>query len=212
MRTVFCALVVSAVVIWTGCGENNSMDGLVLPAVIMPLKAGNEWTYRRTVYNNDLPVSVDTSVLLIYRDTTIQNETWYILYASGDRQMLCNRDYGLWYWDIDSSAPCLLAKYPATVGDQWILYGDTVTVVSTNAKVSVPGGVYSCYQYLVSYSEHVVVDYGYYDVDVDRWRSYAPNVGLVKDSSFGIYPHPSFVGVWYERIEEFELIGVNLFE
>jgi hypothetical protein len=125
---------------------------------ILPLKVGNQWIGRVTDLDSPgHPSHLDTMV--VAKDTVIQNEKWFFL--TGWSLYVANRTDGL--WALDNSQTWLLWKFPAVEGESYRRLFDTVTVVSTNAIVSVPAGTYRCYQYHVEgsdYNEYLSPDVG----------------------------------------------------
>jgi hypothetical protein len=116
---------------------------------ILPLKVGNQWIGRvASLGSPSLPPYLDTMV--VTKDTMIQNEEWFFL--TGWSLYVANRSDGLWAYN--DSQTWLLWKFPAGEGDSYRRLFDTVTVVSTNAIVSVPAGTYHCYQYHFEVSDY----------------------------------------------------------
>ncbi len=119
------------------------------------------------------------TITTIYSDTLIGDSTWMVLEdaSSSSHQYAVNRDNGVWYWSDTLSPPEALAlKYPATAGENYPFYEATITVVSTNASVTVPAGTFSCY---------------YYEANVPIIGTIAkfwcaPNIGIIKAEEYGL--------------------------
>ena len=127
---------------------------------IIPLAAGNKWVYNIKVFdstNAQIYVSVDSS--WVERDTTLDNQLWYILVdEDGPFQIAANHDDGYYArdvtlasgtTDIDSVGEAYLsAKYPVNAGETFSNKTGFVTkVLATDDSVTVPAGSFSCYKY-----------------------------------------------------------------
>ena len=139
------------------------------PVQIVPLKAGNVWTYRLSDYDSLGTVDSASSFnfdIEILRDTTIQNEKWFIL--KDDPTVRTNRTDGYYVWNIsiDSMVPTLMAKYPAQVGDKFATY----SVASTNVQVTTLIGTFTCFLYVSPSS-----------TDGSRFEEYySPGIGWIR--------------------------------
>jgi hypothetical protein len=179
---------------FSGCKENdNSTASLTSWDVIVPLSVGNQWIYLVT----DSTASsgrfiVDTITVQIIRDTTIQNEKWYMAERHShtfiptdaskkyNTALWINRADGHWVGPYGPGMQFLLylaVKYPASVNDSWQLpQWDytypiiTPTVISTNVRVDVPAGQFVCYE--IEYRDSVTL--------VPSKAYYAINIGLIK--------------------------------
>jgi hypothetical protein len=139
-----------------GCKkDDNPVDqgGTPQATVLMPLKIGNQWTYRVISYDTSGTVQhVDTSTFKIVRDTTIQSEKWYFIgQDSTAYELLTNRSDGVWYMRVRIAplAAVLFAKYPANVNDTWLGPDSSIAMLwAKDINVSVPQGTYACFQYM----------------------------------------------------------------
>jgi hypothetical protein len=162
-----------------GCSDDNKVTNPTPVKEIWPLKVGNQWTYEDQVLDSaGQALQLDTTVWLISKDTVIEGKTWYILTINGVREPEvlpgANRNDGAWAWD--GSSEYLFWRYPAAVGDTWIVMTDTATVESVNSTVAVPAGTFVCVKYK-------------WVGDRDRDRNYqchylSPGVGRVKTEEF----------------------------
>ncbi len=92
-------VIAAALLLYTGCSKDNNPVGQsgTGTSVIMPLKIGNQWTYRVSFLDTLGNVrAADTMMFKIVRDTIIQNETWYFIGSdSNSKELLTNRADGL---------------------------------------------------------------------------------------------------------------------
>jgi len=165
---LFCLLLALCLL---SCSENNPLSVNAGPVVIIPLSAGNTWTYVNVI----LDVSGDTLAL----DTAtmyFQNDT---LFGSlgrweGDIQnrFVINNASG--FWRVGAGKD-LFFKYPAQNGDSYLCRDTSgrilleVKIISTGAKVTAAGATHSCYIYQ------------FYNPQTKRYVRYVvePNVGII---------------------------------
>jgi len=162
--------------------DENPVNPPEIASVISPLDIGNKWVYQRSNYEADGSVLIrDTITVFILGDTLIDNEQWFAWGVSEPAgEFFTNKTDGLWYRQKNVSTPGLAAKYPAEDGDTFTeRHGDTVLVVSTNRIVTVPGGTFSCYEYMQppSLSGGLTVRFRYL-------HEYCPGVGLIRMEQF----------------------------
>lgn len=147
MKRVVCLLLL--IVLSSDCSDNDKSSNPKEAVEIWPLKIGNRWVLEDQLLDSVGNVlQLDTTAILIAKDTTIEGGTWYIATANGSSgEMLPGqiRDDGMWGWDGDSAV--LVWKYPATIGDVFIIGFDTVTTVSIDTSITVPAGTFVCINY-----------------------------------------------------------------
>jgi len=127
---------------------------------IIPLATGNKWVYNIKVFDStNVQVYTDVDSSWVERDTTLDNELWYILVdEDGPFQIAANRDDGYYArdvtlasgtTDIDSVGEAYMsAKYPVSTGETFPNKTGFITgVLSIADSVTVPAGSYSCYKY-----------------------------------------------------------------
>jgi hypothetical protein len=155
------------------CEENDTTTGtppIDQSTTIFPLTVGNKWIIDVTNYDSvGAMVYSRRDSIRILRDTTIQQETWYIGYG-----ILTNRTDGLYdYQAGTTSAISQRFRYPAAAGTSYPYRGVTVKILSIAETITVPAGTFVCYRYRtgidsVAYSDEYL----------------ARGVGLVKSESF----------------------------
>lgn len=144
--------------------SNNPTNNPIIGSIV-PLKVGNSWTFRVSIYDtNGVILSTSMFTNSITRDTTIGNEKWFGL----ESIWVINRTDGLWS-RTSGGNPYLVFKYPANVNDSYNSNGDNVVVTSTNYPVTVPRGQFTCYVYTIA---------------SDFLEYCAPNVGWVKYEAY----------------------------
>ena len=187
-------------VFFPGCSDEDAVTNPTPVKDIWPMKVGNQWTFEDQVLDSAGNVlQLDTTIWLIAKDTVIQGETWHIITINDVRdpeiQPGAKRSDGVWAWD--GSSGYLVWKYPATVGDSWMIWTDTATVESINETAAVPAGTFVCVKYK-------------WVGDRDQNRVYqchylSPGIGRVKTEEF----FRTAGGFVYVRFRN-ELISSNL--
>jgi len=142
-----------------GCkDESNIVNPTAETIEIVPLKVGNSWSFKTTVYDT-LGSIVSTTVdsFSVVSDTLINGKKYFI-FSTG--VLRWNNDSGFWITMAPDSL--LLYKFPANVGDE---YSYNIKVICKDSSIVVPKGTFKCY----GYSGSVAIDY------------VSPGVGLVKE-------------------------------
>ena len=160
-----------------GCNKNESpTEGLNSSSGILPLKIGNKWIMNVTNYDSTGAVSstsIDT--ISIISDTTINSEKWYYSDFWG---LVTNRSDGLWISMF--SDQFIFFKFPISANDSYTTVMDIpVKVISVNIQVSVPSGLYTCYQYEMSLPDPISTTNSLY---IDTYL--APGKGLIKYENY----------------------------
>ena len=177
MRFISALLLVIAVL--CGCDDDDEVTNPPAAKSLWPLKVGNEWTYENQVLDPAGAVlQYDTTVFQVAKDTVVEGATWYILTLNGARDsevLPCrSRSDGVWAWD--GASAFLFWKYPAAVGDSWIILTDTAAIEAVGESVTVPAGTFTCVNYKWTGSR-----------DPDRVYQYhymSPGVGRVKSDEY----------------------------
>jgi hypothetical protein len=155
------------------------------------LRVGNQWVKQTTNFDSaGAVVYTQQDTIRILRDTTIQNERWYIGYG-----ILTNRTEGLYDYQPGSSSPASLKfKYPVSAPTSYFYRGIMVKVLSTTDTVSVQAGTFTCHLYRTG-----IDSVSYFD------DYYSPGIGLIKHESF----NPLKAGGVYKYLE-YELKAYQL--
>ena len=147
MKTIYICLYIC--LFFFGCKKDDNPTASTAAATqILPLKAGNQWTFKVTNYNQaGVVTSTGTMTITVLRDSIIAGETWSVLSNSiaTNLAVYTNRTDGL--YAMSSGTPYLLAKYPGSVNDTYSGIQSSKKIMSTNISITVPKGTYSCYQY-----------------------------------------------------------------
>ena len=150
-------------------------------APILPLKTGNTWSYRISLYDTlGSLIELYFDTVVVQSPTIVSGEEWY-LWRDPD-EYLADQTSGTWYRNIRSdtmSAPGLFYKYPVSVGESWIsphmMYSTiSVKAISTDAVIDVPAGRFACYVYQLGASQ--IFDY------------LVPGIGLVFSRAYELVP------------------------
>lgn len=120
---------------------------------IIPLKIGNTWLMHYTGYDTTgITRGAIDDTFKITTDTVVAGDTWYSISSTVFSTLyLTNKSDGIWT-SGSSTAPCLIFKYPANVGDNWNAQVDPsttfqISLQSKTISVTVPKGTYTCYEY-----------------------------------------------------------------
>jgi len=175
MKKTIILICLLALLILSGCDNDKSTNDNPEIGVIMKLSVGNTWTYESTridTLGNIL--EIDTVATVIYRDTLIESERWYIKSDEVPlkvNSMLTHRNDGLW---ISGPLPYLLIKYPADINDTWTDANGyhRYWLRAKGVIASVPMGTFSTYKYLSIPTDAFSAD--------STLLYYAPGYGLVK--------------------------------
>jgi len=147
MKTLCTCLLISLFIL--SCKKDDNPTAATPAATqILPLKAGNQWTFKVTNYNQaGVVTSIGTMIITVLRDSIISGETWSVLSSTSGTNLAVytNRTDGL--YAMSSGTPYLLAKYPGSVNDTYTGIQSSKKIMSTNISITVPKGTYSCYQY-----------------------------------------------------------------
>ena len=127
---------------------------------IIPLQVNNKWMYEITVFDS-LGTPMDTVIDTSYvaRDTVINSETWYILYAfKSPTAVSINRADGYYTMAVDSvvagnifglSDEYLAAKFPTSVGDRFDNQpGFESITLKADSTITVQAGSFNSYLYV----------------------------------------------------------------
>ncbi|MEP7217366.1 MAG: hypothetical protein ABI876_00535, partial [Bacteroidota bacterium] len=168
-----------AVMAISGCGDSSSPSSPVTgnqSGKLIPLALGNQWLYATTLYDSTgATTGTRTDTTKVNADTLIQGEQWFF-FNDDHAAPTANRSDGLYYWDPASGTARIYIRIPGTVGDSYERGNLRYTLVSTNTTVTVPAGVFSCYQLLVTDANNS---------NVESTISIAPGTGTVKIESRG---------------------------
>ena len=183
-------IIILIAILVSGC--SNSASNGVASGVLMPLTYNNNWTYGSVSTDSvtGKPYFTDTvSDTVKYTIFSIKS-LWSGVVSTNDSEIgVPGRYYrnaadGLHYSDPGSNIDNLIAKYPANAGDtfqeNFIITDEnsptprdtsiTVTVLATNASVTVPAGTFQCMKYASLPLGRSSISY------------YAPGVGLIEES------------------------------
>ena len=154
------------------------------PVNLIPLKAGNTWTFARTWYDSlGNVIQSATENLWVRADTNLFGHGWSVIWRDAAMQLFRNTLEGVVVrlLDYDDPKTHVLYKYPARVGDSYgypvPTFGGTpymsdttwtAIVVCTDTLITVPAGSFKCVVYSVSTDyywfyilEFISIDYGW---------------------------------------------------
>jgi hypothetical protein len=166
---------------------------------IMPLAIGNRWIYYTETWDTlGWPTGARYDTVIIVSDTIIDGINWFNDNRGG---RYSHQEGGLWkYW---SGNLCLLAMYPAEVGEMCNncpQYANPLNpqleVLTTDWQVTVDPGTYSCYRYYMSFGYYEPIVYYFY---------YSPGTGLILEETYMLHGWKS----WPCRIKRRALISYN---
>lgn len=181
-------------VIFSSCSNNTGTGGTGLIIPIVPLGAGFYWVMETTTFdNNGTPIKTITDTIHIYDDTHLSPKG--VTFYHFDNTYVTERSDGLYNTDLSFGGPYLYLKFPASVNDVFrdgqltktinfptALKPDSMVTISTdyrvgavNTSISVPAGVFSCNEYVTTWSD--VKYHSPYELD---YYFYSANVGPVQ--------------------------------
>ncbi|MDB5033344.1 MAG: hypothetical protein JWQ98_585 [Chlorobi bacterium] len=148
MNRMMALLAFGAVMAISGCSSSSpSSPGTGNPSgKLIPLALGNQWLYTSTTYDSTGAVTgTKTDTTRVSADTLIRGERFFF-FNDDHATPTANRSDGIYYWDIASGTARIYMRIPGTVGDVYERGNQRYTLISTNTTVTVPAGVFSCYQ------------------------------------------------------------------
>jgi hypothetical protein len=169
--------------------QYNKVLANQVQSVIMPLKVGNRWIYRKE--NSKLDTTEVMSML------KINGEDWFnVKHIRMGNLFLTNTDVGLWYRCECETQSYLLAKYPInsnsfTTGFYYGIQliedslGNYHTIIDTlynevkienTVEVNVPKGKFTAILYKSNLKSINIVHY----FTIDLYFYYVPDLGLIK--------------------------------
>ena len=169
-------LIIAAAAFMNSCKQPTEVNAE--PDVIIPLKIGNLWVEKITIYDslgNTMSTMIDTQKVI--NDTVIGNEKWY---SYGTKYILfTNKPDGYYMRYINaydtSYSITILWKYPAMVNESYNVQTGNFVVKSLNDNVTVPAGNFNCLQYRFFYGSQPVRPNTGYEQD---W--FSPGLGPVR--------------------------------
>ncbi len=145
---------------------------------IVPLAVGAKWIYRTTVTDAvaDTTIAVHMDTIRVVKDTTMNGQQWFLTSLGDQAWAALDDGYWMWYeYAYPPSDPYLFAKYPADLGEKYLIEfagaTDTMTVADLMAFVRVPLGFFETTHYQLTDSTGEILSESYY----------TPGLGLVKD-------------------------------
>lgn len=172
MRRIGVSLTVAIV----ACGCSQELSPVLPDQSILPLQVGNHWIGEGTSFRADGSIrSQGRDTIRIVRDTIVSGERRFVTSAN---EGYVRRADGIYLWNVGAlPTPISYFKFPASTGDRVVvpfvyLGSDTliVTVVSTDAVVTVPAGTFATYHYLIQSTL----------TNTDIHQYLAPDVGFVR--------------------------------
>ncbi|MGE5480351.1 MAG: hypothetical protein ACM3U1_07990 [Chloroflexota bacterium] len=205
-KFAYSALALLALFFLAGCDDgsvngdpvDNPNDNTPTYHPLIPLGIGNNWVYKRTLYDDKGAQQGDpvTYSMQILRDTTVNNIAGVIARAWKDDTFIANKSDGFYAYDdglIDDIE--LFYKYPVVKGDSYLrASGETVIVEDLKRSVTVPAGTFECVVFKVLYQDNKFYEVNYF----------VKGVGMVKTEDWGM----NWQNVYMKSSSE-ELISKN---
>ena len=136
-------------VLAVSCDKEDDLTPTTPTTPATNVKAGSKFTYQRTDYDNQTGTTVVSTTqytLTMLRDSTINNEKWFI----AERKEAAGTQYGLLKFAADgmynfrNGSGKMDFKFNAAANDTWTNSNDeSVVVKSINQSVTVPAGSYT---------------------------------------------------------------------
>lgn len=147
MKRLLFTLFSVLTLLFVSCKNENEPT---TPAGNTDPKAGSQWVFKYTAYNEAGTVTGTSNVTYNGVEVTIGGSTWLNLVDAGSGSPIIaiqKRAEGWWYISYPTTTPSLWFKYPATLNETYAYVFGTCTVKDINASVIVPAGTYnSCYK------------------------------------------------------------------
>ena len=176
-------------IIFYGCMDVDDNGWINSQGVLIPLAVGNYWVYEWVRYDSLGNETIIDTIRVNICNSTIVNGTrvyyWSWDDSYEDATLIANLtggvyDFGIVYNDSvhlhdTLGTHYLWLKYPASVGETFYssAENDSMTVVSISRPIMVPAGLFTCYEYIYDYDQHVY---------------FAPNHGYICARSYdGLY-------------------------
>jgi hypothetical protein len=153
MKTILFSLLVGILICTLPSCKESNPAGPEGGQLIIPLRIGNTWSMRYTVYDSTGSTrgTIDDTFKVV-TDTVVAGDTWYTISSTIFSTLyFANRSDGIWTLGT-STEPSLIFKYPANVGETWNAQVDPsttfqISLQSDTVSVTVPKGTYTCYEY-----------------------------------------------------------------
>jgi len=127
---------------------------------IWPLKTGNVWIYKTTIFDDKEKVTLERyDTLTVLNDILVGSELFYKVQTVESKdnytymEFMINREDGFYSHGENKDKARYLSyfKYPCSVGDTIKIASDKMLLDSDNAAVKTPAGNFKCYKYNISY-------------------------------------------------------------
>ena len=146
MKRKLFILVITTLFLFSACNKNNDP---ATPASTTDPKAGSQWVFKYTTYNEAGTVTGTSNVTYTGVEVSIGGTTWLNLVDGTGSPIIAmqKRAEGWWYISYPTTTPSLWFKYPATLNETYAYVFGTCTVKDINASVVVPAATFNgCYK------------------------------------------------------------------
>lgn len=214
-KIVNLGLIIIGLIFISACSEDEIKQDAYLE--IMPLKVGNSWTIKYSLYPEDDSVDANRKFeTKVVRDTLINDKIYFLTETNHEisNRILINKENGFYSNNLENyeNQDIFECKYPCKKGDSWTLKESdsfineisTTVVKSINSKVTVPNGTHECILY-----ENIKKRWiGEKDTMYHIYQSYLkPGVGPIK---FTRYTKVNYDGELYlQSIDELVSFIIN---
>ena len=175
---------------------------------LIPLKIGNKWNYKMTIYDSLGSISYREDITTsIDRDTFINGIKWYGYNTPPTRIWHTNKSDGYWTFvkagtgNVVNDTSLLVYKYPTQVGD---VYGNPDMpreVVSVDEEITIPAGKFKAIHLVTTFT-------GSTNYLLDSFETFiTPGLGVIKVMQIGKRSDGTKFIVYKNELVSFELKG-----
>ncbi|MBN8671160.1 MAG: hypothetical protein J0L80_10775 [Chitinophagales bacterium] len=162
-------LIAAFTLLFSACKKDETTTPATTTPTTTGIKTGTVWTYKHTDYDGQTGttvVSTSQYTLTIVRDSTINNEKWFIM----EKKEGGNSVYDLikftadGVYNLKGTQTKMALKFKAAVNDSWEDRNDqTCKVISLNQSVTVQAGTFTNAYYMESNDANSLEDKIWYN-------------------------------------------------
>ena len=177
------------ILIISGCAKEPTSP-TIDKTVLVPLKVGNNWTYKNTKYDpKGFEGESEQYTIILTSDSIFNGEAIYKpgLLSFPENQegkfwLLRNDGFYFLFLNDNDPQPKMIAKFPTFKGDSFGPDSDSTKVEQTDFDYTVPAGTFKCIKY-------VNESFGDNEIQSRTIMYYAPGIGNIAIESYVRHNH-----------------------
>jgi len=184
LKNFFYLFIFTSFFLFSNCSDTTEPE--LSSTGLIPLKVGNTWNYKLTVYDStEVFLYDEEQTSSIIKDTIINNSTWYTYDSTPTGIWFSNNTTGYWVQVkvttglVPNDTSRVVYRFPTQVGD---IYGDIespLEVISTDENITVPSGTFKAIHIRTTLPSST-------NYLLDSQETYiVPNIGIVKVMQIG---------------------------